>query len=155
MTPADLRTFAFAGKAVFTAVSGRDGSHVTLRITKAKDRARAQGWPVEAPYFLSVRTNRDNAEGWSNAWAYLGIVNRAGVVTVTGRSRSQERPEYARALQVAVWLFRVAFEDGKLPTGYAIKHEGLCGRCARKLTDPASIDRGIGPECAGLMQRAA
>lgn len=27
-------------------------------------------------------------------------------------------------------------------------HEGQCGVCARKLTDPESIKRGIGPECA-------
>ena len=31
---------------------------------------------------------------------------------------------------------------------------GLCACCGRMLTDPLSIDMGVGPECAGLMRRA-
>ena len=31
-------------------------------------------------------------------------------------------------------------------------HEGRCGRCGRKLTVPASIERGLGPVCAGFGQ---
>jgi hypothetical protein len=33
--------------------------------------------------------------------------------------------------------------------GYRIQVEDACGRCGRALTDPESIDRGIGPECFG------
>lgn len=29
------------------------------------------------------------------------------------------------------------------------KHTGVCGKCGRTLTDPESIDAGIGPVCAG------
>lgn len=31
---------------------------------------------------------------------------------------------------------------------------GRCGRCGRRLTDPESIRRGIGPECAALVRAA-
>jgi hypothetical protein len=30
-----------------------------------------------------------------------------------------------------------------------IKIASFCGRCGRPLSDPVSIDRGIGPECYG------
>jgi hypothetical protein len=32
-----------------------------------------------------------------------------------------------------------------------VRHAGKCGRCAKKLTTPQSVDTGIGPECAKLM----
>jgi len=35
--------------------------------------------------------------------------------------------------------------------GFALHHEGKCGRCGRKLTVPLSIETGIGPECASKM----
>lgn len=33
--------------------------------------------------------------------------------------------------------------------GYDIEVESKCGLCGRKLEDPISVKRGIGPECAG------
>ena len=35
-----------------------------------------------------------------------------------------------------------------LPASMAFRHMGRCGRCGRKLKDPDSVDRGLGPECA-------
>ena len=38
-----------------------------------------------------------------------------------------------------------------LPKTVEVWHEGICGRCGRKLTVPESVERGLGPECAGLV----
>jgi len=38
-----------------------------------------------------------------------------------------------------------------LPAGLVAYEECSCGRCGRALTDPVSIERGIGPECYGLI----
>ena len=35
--------------------------------------------------------------------------------------------------------------------GFEMLHEGRCGRCARRLTVPASVASGIGPECAKMV----
>lgn len=48
-------------------------------------------------------------------------------------------------------FFWNAIAAGKMPCSMTVRHEGKCGRCGRKLTVPESIDRGIGPECAGKM----
>src|ERR1700752_4765990 len=51
--------------------------------------------------------------------------------------------------------FRYVFlhlSEKMMPPKAEIWHEGTCGRCARPLTDPQSIARGIGPECASKME---
>jgi hypothetical protein len=49
----------------------------------------------------------------------------------------------------SVKAFRFFFESNRLHPELVVRHEGKCGRCGRTLTVPESIDRGIGPECAG------
>ena len=44
------------------------------------------------------------------------------------------------------WVFERVVE-GRVPRTVEFWHEGRCGRCARALTDPASIRSGFGPEC--------
>jgi hypothetical protein len=43
-----------------------------------------------------------------------------------------------------IWKHIIA---GNLPPKTTLKHRGKCGRCHRRLTDPASMQRGVGPEC--------
>jgi hypothetical protein len=49
------------------------------------------------------------------------------------------------------WLVgRVVAEDEKrLTEQVTVFHEGRCGKCNRKLTDPTSIRIGLGPVCRG------
>jgi hypothetical protein len=53
------------------------------------------------------------------------------------------------ALSVVAWTWfcRHLFERDTVPDGLEVWHEGRCGRCNRKLTVPASIESGFGPEC--------
>lgn len=37
--------------------------------------------------------------------------------------------------------------DGRFPSGVEVRHDGRCSRCGRALTDPESIDVGMGPIC--------
>lgn len=53
--------------------------------------------------------------------------------------------------KIAIWADLVnrpeaGFWSGE---GYALQFEGRCVVCNRKLTDPVSIERGIGPVCEG------
>jgi len=47
-----------------------------------------------------------------------------------------------------IWYKLVRNENYK---NVEILHEGRCGRCGRKLTDPVSIETGLGPHCRKLL----
>jgi hypothetical protein len=44
-------------------------------------------------------------------------------------------------------LLQAIRELSELPFGYKVYHTGQCGVCGRALTDPVSIELGIGPYC--------
>ena len=51
--------------------------------------------------------------------------------------------------------FDANLQAGRVPEQLEVWHEGRCGRCGRALTVPESIERGIGPECVGIISRLA
>lgn len=117
-----------------------DGRHVTLSI---RTRARVgRGWTNANPTDEGARTTikvHGNRVGWIN------VTDAAGghEWQLTLRTR---RPEYVTAVNAVL-----AYAAGlALPTGAKrVQEASRCGRCFRTLTDPVSIDRGIGPECLG------
>jgi hypothetical protein len=69
----------------------------------------------------------------------VGRVGRDGNLSISTRSKA------LRFAAEAVW---VAATTGTLDQPQCVVAEmELCGRCGRELTDPESIERGIGPEC--------
>jgi len=50
------------------------------------------------------------------------------------------------------WLMDT-LAKGELPDAIVFYHEGLCCRCGRRLTVPASILTGYGPDCAVLVEK--
>ena len=131
--------FITAGKATFTVSNGK-GEHYTYRVTKKE----AQG-NYPAAHFINLLTGPDNTSDYT----YLGVLDAAtGKVRTTAKSRynSDSKP-----VKVASWALSIVWQNATLPEGYAIQHEGRCGRCGRALTVPESIESGIGPECASKM----
>jgi hypothetical protein len=47
-----------------------------------------------------------------------------------------------------MWVWKTLI-SGRMHPELAVWHEGRCGACNRRLTDPASISSGLGPICAG------
>lgn len=133
------KKFFTGGGAIFT-VSNPSGDHYTYRISQSKKDK--EGNPVkDGAYFCGLLTGADN----TSAYTYMGILNPKTLVvypTKASRLTIQSKP-----WKVLAWALKYA--GCKLPDGYAIQHEGKCCRCGRKLTTPESIERGIGPECAG------
>jgi hypothetical protein len=134
------KEFILAGRATFT-LCGPNGGHISYRVSRK---------PGTDVYF--VRCNRGGTE--ASGFKYLGLLNPAtGDVTLRGRTAfaytDLEVRVLRRMLPAYVW-------PGKpLPDGYGAMHAGRCGRCAKQLTDPPSIERGIGPECWKKMGLAA
>ena len=46
------------------------------------------------------------------------------------------------------WFFGQVTSGADLSDKAEVRHEGRCGKCARKLTTPESVDTGFGPECS-------
>ena len=139
-------TFVTAGRAVFTADSPK-GQHFTFKVRKKEMPAKGQ-FPARTMFFVSARS--------AQRYEYVGVLDaRTGVLRAT---RGSKFGDQSQVFKVAFFVLARIWQQRDLPDGYTVKHEGKCGRCARRLTDPVSIDMGIGPDCAeqmGLTRRAA
>lgn len=134
----DAKLFITAGKATFTVSNGK-GDHRTYRVTRkdADDR-------YPETYFVKLLTGPDN----TSSYTYLGILDAAtGGVRLTKNSKFTDDSLPVKVLR---WALKKVWAGEPLPAGYAVQHEGKCGRCGRALTVPESIVSGIGPECAKM-----
>jgi hypothetical protein len=119
--------------ATLTIVNDASGGRVTVRFRRPKDFTAV---------LVDVMTGSDNESNFD----FLGTL-RGTNVFVSPRSKC-DAAKGARAKTILEWALRAA-ASGDLRTVRCL-HEGVCGRCGRKLTVPASLDRGLGPECATL-----
>lgn len=117
--------FLFAGKAEFTLQSKASGQHYTYKITQSPDAQM---------FFVALLQD--------------GRKQYAGCIPANARTqfRSTRGSKVSRdhvAVKGIEWFLRNLGSDQ-----VELHHCGKCGRCGRKLTNPESIARGIGPECA-------
>lgn len=121
--------FINAGNATFTLKSEKTGAHFTFKARAKKDGSVT---------FLNLLNGPDN----ESDYAYVGLL-RGNRVVHTAKSRVGADAPSMRALGWALEHLRA----GQIPAALGVYHEGRCGRCARKLTHPESIESGFGPEC--------
>lgn len=76
-----------------------------------------------------------------------GACNKYGVPKV-GEVRDSVK------LKAFPWVWDKIRYGGDLPKVVEVWHEGGCCRCAHKLSVPASIEMGMGPDCAGVLGRS-
>lgn len=126
-----IKAFMLAGKAIFTLKSAKTGQRYTYKVKKAKgDRPGL--------YWVSV--------GSETAFTFMGALKPTGYTLARVYSGD------AKANVVFAWFVK-ALEQDFLPGSVEFWHEGRCGRCARLLTVPESIQAGIGPECIKFTQQ--
>ena len=133
------KDFITAGRAIFT-VESKTGERYTYRVSHKEGDG---GWPDA--WFVSLLTGPCNEADYT----YLGMLDPA-----TGGVRLTKASKYTDdtvPVKVVRWALGLVWADRELPPGYALHHEGRCGRCGRTLTVPESIESGIGPECAKIM----
>jgi len=133
------KEFVLAGKAIFT-VNNDKGQHYTYKVDRKENR-NGQGYI----YFVSFLRGSDN----ENDYSYLGLLkDQTGEIVLTRASKVISDNVIYR---VARWSTKIVWESKSIPEGYGINHCGCCGRCGRTLTNPKSIESGIGPECIKKM----
>jgi hypothetical protein len=133
----DVVAFILAGNATFTLKSERTGTRFTYRVRKSEDGR---------VHFVSLMTGSDN----ESSFQYLGTIRDRAYQ----HGRKSKIGESSPGAMAFSW-FHAHLQTNRLPPQLQVWHEGQCGRCARKLTVPESVERGYGPECAGLVCEAA
>lgn len=146
-----IGAFVFAGNATFTLRSVKTGERFTYRVRlagagKAADveATKRKREAFGTAFFVSLLRGPSNEDDF----AYLGLIDNRGFHRTT-KSRVGEDASSHKAFA----FFFCRMQTGGAPCAtLEVWHEGRCGRCGRKLTVPESVERGIGPECAGRME---
>ena len=134
---AALKQFALAGNATLTVRSLKTGAHFTYNIRQA-EKTEANPNPA---WFVRVLGDGDR-------WVYLGMLREpTAPLLLTKASKANADSPSVRAFTFT-WAH---LQTGRLPEQLEVRHDGHCGRCSRTLTNPDSLDLGIGPDCAEKM----
>ena len=136
--PAATLRYVLAGQAIVTFQSEKTGTHFTYRITAVDKPAPTAPRARPVSHFVAVLTAPDQ-------YTYLGCIYGAQAYAHGGKSRVGLDAPSARAF---AWVWARLAHDKRMPGTLAVYHEGRCGRCGRRLTTPASVASGLGPECA-------
>jgi len=128
--PKHRRAYMLGGNCKVTIVSLKSGARFTYQI-KRKDLEDKRFL-----HFVSVLQGPDNQADFS----FLGTIFGGEQYRHSGKSHITPDAPSARAF---------AWSWGHLDSpDIEVWHSGECSRCGRELTDPASIERGLGPVCA-------
>lgn len=131
----DIVSFEFflGGRALFTVSNGSE--HRTFKITsKELEDGRTL-------YFAALLTGPDN----ESSYTYMGMFNPKQAKVFPTRKSTFSAD--SQPMKIINWSLQMIRGEKELPAGYSIRHEGKCCRCGRTLTDPVSIELGIGPTC--------
>ena len=140
------KDFILAGDAIFTVSSdliGRVG-HQTYRVRRVEfDKGES------VFYFAYLLTGPDNTSDYS----YICRVDeKTGELRTTAKSLTHvDKTRVWKVLEGALRLIWYELDAG----GVEIAHAGKCGRCGRLLTEPESIEAGIGPVCRKALEVSA
>ena len=122
-----IKDYVLGGHGIVTLVSDTTNVHHTYSFHKPEGR--------DDIMFINTLVDGSN-------WVYVGYY-RNGEFRLT--AKSAYKPDSAIVKGVA-YIFKVIL-GGTAVDSMHILHEGVCCRCGRPLTNPASIRLGIGPTC--------
>ncbi len=140
-----IRKFVLSGNAYFTLRNTKRNTRLTFRFNTPSDQRNDDA----APIFASVLTGSDNTSNYT----FVGTIWRTMNMIHYRHGRNSRIGQPAKSVQTILWLVRYINVNRQLPETVEFWHEGRCGRCGRKLTDPTSIESGFGPECITKVNR--
>jgi len=136
MNAENVKVFATAGNAIITLESGSTGTRYTYKI-RGKKNAKGN----YTFWFVSLMVGSNNDSDYS----YLGYFKDDYKLAFS--DKSCRKPNDKASLAFSYFMSHI--DD--IPEKLHIYHSCKCGRCGRTLTTPESIERGLGPDCAGLI----
>lgn len=118
---------------ILTIVSKKTGDHRTVKISTQKGDA---GF-MPGKRLVALLVGSDN----SSDYRAFGLVAEGGDRVILWK-KNRTSPFFA-------WVSKAIVDPARYEDQVEFKFEGRCRRCNRRLTDPLSIDLGIGPVCRG------
>jgi len=134
----NIKSFILAGNAIFTLRNTNADTRLTFKFSEPNDSNKQKKVPV----FASVLTGNDNV----NDYKFVGTIWQNQQLNYRHSIKSSITPN-AKSAKTIEWLINHVNDNRELPTFVEFWHEGKCGKCGRSLTDPISIDIGLGPIC--------
>lgn len=132
----NITNFVFAGKSIFTIKSAKTGIHHTFQVRRKKD---------SDIFFVALLTGVNNKEDYT----YLGLIREHsnGRYQYSSSAKSCRKDNHVSHTMMHYIINQI--ETQQLHPQLEFYHEGKCARCGKALTDPSSLERGLGPTCWG------
>lgn len=131
-----LKKFLLGGKAEFTIKNINSGNKITLFIKRIDE---IKGVKQENLHYIYRIGRRKNYIGSIYLETDLKFISSIISRTIEDEDRL--------SWDVFNNLIRILFIANRMPNGTEFYHVGKCSVCNRKLTDPNSVERGIGEYC--------
>lgn len=127
----------------FYTITSPTGEHRTFQVkTQSEDAQFAAGKRI-----AMMLTGEDNEEDYQG----FGFVTESGIVVWKSKRGQGERSFWEKVADVLWSLSEYNTNSPYAKRGFEILLDKRCYRCNRRLTNPMSIETGIGPECAQRM----
>lgn len=140
LSPEHRRQYVLGGRAVVTlSQKDPDGEkHRTYFIQETPD-SKERDSLYSKKFFVKVLV--------VDSYMYIGMLELRNEI-LSFRTTAKSHKDL-KAINGFDWLMKHLEQD--FTHRVRLYHEGVCSRCGRSLTNPDSIERGIGPICIGLM----
>lgn len=156
-----IQDFVFAGNAVFTIRNTDTGDRFTFKVTRSKTishkyyvkNLRGPGIYMVIGTIMGHDKNFYTTEDWK---AKVNMAVRNFITLHPGQPFPYEdynRKNMPESVKLFIKFLTWYKSKEEKIAKHEIWHEGVCARCGRKLTDPSSIERGMGLLCANLIDR--
>jgi len=138
INPLSLPTLFFAGRAVLTFQNQKTSNHITVKVKQARDKNDRK---VKLPiFFVNISLLGDKEQGMVFAGTIYQDTNTARLARGLAKD--------SQVAKVFGWLINATRNPRLLrEQGVSLLHEGKCCRCGLSLTNPLSIERGLGDDC--------
>lgn len=83
----------------------------------------------------------------NNIWNYVGMFKANNFHLTKASKYSVESPIVKGVAYIMKLMLKPGYSDDRMH----LFHEGVCARCGRSLTNPDSLEAGIGPVCRDLL----
>lgn len=138
VNPLSLPRLFFAGRAVLTFFNPATEKHITVHVKQARDKKdRKVRLPI---FFVNISLLGDKEQGM----IFAGTVFQD---TMTFKPAKNLVPDSQLAQVFNFVLTAVGHPQILRTKGISLLHEGRCCRCGLPLTNPQSIERGLGDDC--------
>ena len=132
-----VKNYVLGGNGVVTLTSDVSGEHHTYSFQTPNNNPYADKKFDDDVIF--IRTLAD-----SDVWIYVGMY-KGGRFKLTAKSNFKIDSPTVKGI---AYIFKMILNPDYADERMHLLHEGICCKCGRPLTNPESIELGIGPVCA-------